>query len=140
MTQNKTTRSASSSPSRGERKVKAERHEDHFEFGGPFGAVFIPVLLFVTVYFLYFGGNGDCVVTIGNILNGSGLKCVADQAKKYTLFDFVVPTKVSFILCRNDDHETDLQNVLYLLREIGGIWLGRDLVFVSGIFGTSLTW
>jgi hypothetical protein len=56
-------------------------HEPEYEFGGPLGAILLPIVLCVTVPFLYFAGNGDCVLTVDSILSqGLGsLSCVKDQ-------------------------------------------------------------
>ena len=70
--------------------------EDHFEFGGPIGAVFLPLVLFGTVYLLYFGAHGDCILSIETILNGKGITCFKDQISSQSLFSLIFPTKESF--------------------------------------------
>lgn len=76
---------------------KPQEHHDHFEFGGRLGAVFLPLVLVVTVYFLYFGANGYCVVTVAGILgSGKGLQCVLDQANSFTWRELLLPSAESF--------------------------------------------
>ncbi|KAH9255982.1 hypothetical protein BASA81_005751 [Batrachochytrium salamandrivorans] len=61
--------------------MAGQQKEHHYEFGGPFGAVGIPIVLGITVPFLYFAGNGACVLTVNSILNNGlgSLQCVKDQ-------------------------------------------------------------
>ena len=69
--------SSSSSPSKSNGRKSAHAHDEHgFEFGGPVGALFIPALLIVTIYFLQAAANKDYKLTLSNFAQ------VFDEAKK----------------------------------------------------------
>jgi len=91
MTQKSTPRAAS--PGRREKRTPSTSpHHDHFEFGGPLGAALLPVVLVSTIYFLFFGANGKCVVNVSSLLDGTGIKCVQQQVNSLSAYDLFVPS------------------------------------------------